>query len=264
MQSTLKWMGALLLLTLCIPAGVSAQNGTQPVELYLFEIEGVASSTELLPPHQLLLSALKGLQTPVKTKLFPLSRALDEFWKNPKSCKYPASIAASRQTFPKNNDVALIESDPFFFTSGKVYSREDDEVFNSLSQLYVRSVGTLANSTLEKIAITAGATVYAAKHESHLYDMLMLKRIDAVLAYHPHFLTTIDISDRQADRVKFSEELSIIVNQSAIVCHDFAEARDILETVNKQLLLLRQSGELDQILESFGALVPPSKADNNG
>ncbi|MBX2832370.1 MAG: ABC transporter substrate-binding protein [Rhodospirillales bacterium] len=255
-------MGALLLLTLWIPTGASAQNGTHPVELYLFEIEGVASSTEILPPHRLLLRTLEGLQTPVKTRLFPLSRALDEFWKNQKSCKYPASIAASRQTFPENKNVALIESDPFFFTNSKVYSREDDAVFNSLSQLYGRSVGTLANSTLEKIAIASGATVYAAKHESHLYDMLMHKRIDAVLAYHPHFLTTIDISNRQTGRVQFSEEFSIIVNQSAIVC--LAEAREVLEAVNTQLQLLRESGELDQIVEPFGTIIPSSSADNNG
>ncbi len=261
---SLQWVLAVLILSWTLPTDGQAQRERQPVSLYLFEIEGAVSSKELLPLHQLVIRTLENNPIPIKPVIYPLKRALDTFWNSPGACKYPASIAASRKTFPEHIDVPLIESAPFSYATGKIYGRVGEANFRSLTSLSGRNVGAITGSTLEQVAIDAGATVYAAKQESQLFDMLMLNRIDAVIAYHPHFLSTLERRGLQTDKVQFASDLDLVVNRSTIVCHDTAQAREMLEAVNEQLILLRNSGELDQILEPLGAITAPPERLNNG
>ncbi len=210
----------------------------------LSEISGLLEEGDTELAYNRVLARLNmKVETDIQYDFYPAMRSSFVFRNKKSICMFPSSLKANKdgkesliETIPLNNAKA-------YFIGNSVIKTED-VLTKSADKLNIGfRHGNTFGGTIERLS---HHTLFPLDSDEQSANMLYRGRIDIILAYMPDSLAIVDM---HPDRpLTFSKESLFYTQADSILCHKTREGIALVEAFDKEIVAMRNSGELKRLL----------------
>lgn len=223
--------GSILLLSTAIPA--------QVVTLYAQLIPGLFQ-TDNQGAYDQVIQLVTPENSRIIHKVLPNNRANHAFKNCQVCCFSPANLNPDFYSF--DQDVYMTQ--PINTAKAYIFSLKEDATYSSLSELAGKRVGLERGMNYGK-AVADGDFIHSVTNTLlQNFKMLMVNRIDTMIAYEPDIYQAFKEVDPK--HFRYNEKQPIAIHKDALVCRGVNES--FISGFNARLNDLRNSGELKKVL----------------
>lgn len=170
----------------------------------------------------------------------PPARAEQEYASNRADCITPGDIA----NMP--NKAKFIASLPYHYAKAYIYTRADQVVISSLTQLQNKVVATRRGFSYGGFKFDTKVNLISVSKNKQSLEMLSKGRVDAFIAYEPDILHLLKTSKNTF----FHKDPAFVLHQQPekLVCHRSKQSLQFIEQFDTTLQQLQKSGQLQTVL----------------
>lgn len=228
--------GYTLLLLIVFSCGLNAQTLT----LYSQSIPGLFQEDKK-GAYDKVIQILTQAQPNFVHKVIPNNRAFRTFTHCQNCCYAPANLSLNFYDF--GEDIVATQ----LINTAKAYIislTKSRDYFTELSQLSDKVVGLERGINYGKAVADADFTTSITNSLLQNFNMLLINRIDALIAYAPDIYQAFKIVD--ATQFQYQVAHPLAIHQDALVCRGVTP--EFIQDFNQGLINLKKSGALKEIL----------------
>jgi len=195
---------------------------------------------------KVLKAAAKKGATAVVEPMAP-NRAFHEFESGNMPCVSPANKKPAFYDYGEDfiQSTAMFEAKIYIFTS------RGSEPIRDLDSLKGKTVGIRSGMPYGKNVMNSGLELREASTIEANIAKLKHDRIDAFIAFYPDSHTV--FHDKGMEPLPYAADHPVEIMPDRVVCHDTQRGRDVVDSLNKALAKLEESGRLSKLITSnFG------------
>ena len=225
----------LLLLTL-----LTNSLNAQALTLYSQSIPGLFQEDKKGAYDQVIKHLTQDL-TDFKHAVMPNNRAYRAFSHCQNCCYSPANLNSDFYDFGED----IVATQPINTAKAYIISlTKSRDYFTELSQLSDKVVGLERGINYGKAVADADFTASITNSLLQNFNMLLINRIDALIAYAPDIYQAFKIVD--GSQFQYQPEHPLAIHKDALVCRGVGPK--FIQNFNSGLKQLKQSGQLRRIL----------------
>jgi len=244
-QKSLSALGvsAFVLLAQALPS-----HGEEPIKIYTYLLADRLNVQQTLSYNKVLHHITQGLdKDSVEFVPAPIRRSQRSFKTNERSCVFPTTVEALKLVHKADlGHRTLVQSDPFDYTSIRLFTSLDHPKITNLDQLKGKTVGHLLGSVGKRMLKGVDTITQSATDEGRLVRLLAHGRIDVLMGHYPD--TAMAIDRLGAKPLHYHDDMTIYHTEARIVCHNFSDANSLISQVNPQIKRIRQNGKMQEWL----------------
>ena len=232
-----------LLHIIVLALALYANPGFAQTQISVYHLQGLHTQNQDGAYDQLM-QAMRKRGIANSLKFSPIVRAKHLFNTGKIDCLCPADAADWFYPF------ATVQSEPINYAKAFIFTRKQDPVISSISQLKGLAIGVRTgmnfNDGFEEIKNDINFDIEEVRDIELNYKKLMAGRIDAFVAYAPDIWNT--LTEEQSNTLAFDRSKPFFVHPESVVCHDTPENQVFIKQFNHELNTLKAQGELKRIL----------------
>lgn len=187
----------------------------------------------------------------VDFRKFPPKRALRYFFDRASDCFFIGTDNRHFYVAQGIEQEKLLISKPFHSPKIRVFSATDAPKVTSRASLTGRRIAldSAVGDTgfFERTFLPPGSQTIVARSIRHGLALMAIGRAEMLVAYDLDMSLYLGQTNRPAP-VHFDKQFSLLTNRDSLVCHMSPATTDFIETANRVLGVMAQSGELDTLL----------------
>ncbi len=226
------------LLILCFTL-LSSYLSAQNITLYSQSIPGLFQ-TDKQGVYDRIIQLITAQNDHFEHKVMPNNRAFRAFSNCLNCCYSPSNLNPDFYSYSEDIQSTL----PFNTAKAYIISHKGGQIYSNLKQLSGKRVGIERGINYGKAVATADFIPSITNSLLQNFNMMLINRIDAMIAYAPDIHQA--FKDVDAAQFQYQKGQPIAIHSDALVCRGVEQG--FIEEFNTGLKSLRNSGELQQIL----------------
>ena len=233
-------------ITLCLYACTllfSTSAISQEPQIAVYKLNGLINQQQT-GSYNKLLKRIQALNVSFHLQYSPIIRAKHNFKLRLADCIAPSDEDGTIFNFPP------IQSEPFNYAKGYVFTRHDDDTISDLQALKGKKVGVRTgmrfSAEFEQLRNSGYFEVEQVRDIALNYRKLIAKRIDAFAAYTPDIWVM--LNNKELSQLHYDASHTMQKHSERVVCHASPSNQVFIDKFNLALQQLKQQGELKKLL----------------
>lgn len=244
----MRMLLAVLLVVMAV-APVRAQPQAQTdtaVTLMGTRLQGRLEDGGDFPYNRFIAEILAELPEPVAFGIFPPRRVINGFMRTDDVCAFPSNVSIALRSSPEWSAFNLVQSDPVDSLSAHFFVRQGEVVPRVPADLADKDVAYTRGLDFVMQFGVDSTRFYEAEGQRIYLRMLNEGRVDVIVGWVPGMERT--VAEYGMTMPDYDPDWKLTTVPLHVVCKGTPKTAAFLESFNKALAIMKESGRLAEIL----------------